>query len=77
MGMVNEITNKLIGIKGRVAFEHKGYIILVKKKSIAAIFKFLKIVNKYTIIRLHILVRNANLKVFTTIKKINLLIISI
>lgn len=29
MGMVNEITNKLIGIKGRVAFEHKGYIIYI------------------------------------------------
>ena len=29
MGMVNEITNKLIGIKGRIAFEHKGYIIYI------------------------------------------------
>lgn len=37
MGMVNEITNKLIGIKGRVAFEHKDYIIYIdnsKKKEV-------------------------------------------
>lgn len=81
MGMINEITNKLIGIKGRVAFEHKGYIIYIdnsrKKKSIVAIFKSLKIVNKYMIILSLIHVKNVSLKAFTIIKKISSLIISI
>lgn len=81
MGMINEITNKLIGIKGRMAFEHKDYIIYIdnsrKKKSIVAIFRSSRIVNKYMTFLLHILLRNVNLKVFTIIQKINLLIILI
>ena len=56
MGMVNEITNKLIRIKGRVAFEHKGYIIYIdnsRKKEIDSgdiqIFKNCEQVYDYSI----------------------------